>query len=64
MLAVLVICVTSHCQRYRQRDKLLNFALQIRRNAGAIETLKLKVPLQGHDLWNVANAVIARLIPE
>jgi len=64
MLAVLVICVTSHCQRYRQRDKLLNFALQIRRNAGAIETLKMKVPLQGHYLRNVAHAVITCLIPE
>ena len=44
--------------------KLLNLALQIRRNAGTVQTLKMKVPLQGHYLRNVAHAVIAGLIPE
>jgi hypothetical protein len=43
---------------------LLNLALQIRRDAGALQSFKIKVPLQGNCLRNVANAVIAGLIPE
>lgn len=43
---------------------LLKPALQIRWNAGTLQTFKMKMPLQGHYLWNVAHTVIARLIPE
>ena len=43
---------------------LRKLALQIRWNAGTLQTFKMKVPLQGHYLWNVAHTVIARLIPE
>ena len=48
----------------KQHEKLLNLALQIRWNAGTVQTFKMKVPLQGHYLRNEAHAVIARLIPE
>jgi hypothetical protein len=43
---------------------LRKLALQIRWDAGAVQTFKIKVPFQGHYLWNVARTVIARLIPE
>jgi hypothetical protein len=47
-----------------QSLKLLNLTLQIRWDAGTVQTFKMEVPFQGYDLRNVAHTVIACLIPE
>jgi hypothetical protein len=52
-------------RRISPRIQLLHLrtlALQIRWNAGTVQTFKMEVPFQGHYLWNVAH--VACLIAE